>query len=90
MSIQRETTESIEQYDAENVGHPAHANANLRKRVVAVFVIVTTWLMSTVITYYKCTYPGNTDWLGFLGYETIIGAFVVVCIVQVFRKPSKP
>ena len=88
MNRRRETQDPIEHSDAENVEHSAPAS-NLRKRAVAVFVIVTSWLMSSVATYYKCTYPGNTDWRCFAGYETIIGVFVIFCIVQVVRQTKK-
>ncbi len=89
MILKQETPEPIGQREVGNVRRPSSSGAILRKRVVAVFVIVTSWLISSVATYYKCRYPGNIDWRGFAGYETIIGVFVIFSIVQVVRQAPK-
>lgn len=79
----------IEHNDGRNVEPHPSASANLRKRVLAVFLSIIGILIATAGAYIQCTYLGKTDWQGFAGYEAIFGVFVIVCIVAVFKQTKK-
>ena len=86
MSLKRETPEPIEQRDAGNVGPPRSSSTILRKRILAVFVIVLTALMLTAYVYYRSAYQRSAgDWRWFWAGEVIVGVLVVVGIVQALR-----
>jgi hypothetical protein len=87
MSLKRETPEPIAQRDAGNVGDPRLRTAILRKRILALFLIVLCALMLTTYFYRRSAYLRSAgDWHLFWVGEVFIGVWVVVAVVQVLRK----
>ena len=84
------TPEPIEQSDARNVSHSDSRSAILRKRILAVFLLVLCALMLTMRDYYRSAYlRGAGDWRWFWVGEVIVGVWLVVGIVHVLRKKPK-
>jgi uncharacterized membrane protein YeaQ/YmgE (transglycosylase-associated protein family) len=86
MNLKRETQGAIEQSDA---GQPRSPSSILRKRVIGVLLLVLGALVLTGYAYYWSTFTGSTHWLSFWAREVIVGALVVIIIVQALRKRSK-
>ena len=87
MSLKRETPEPIEQRDAGNVGHPRLRSAILRKRILAIFLVVLCALMLTMYVYYRSAYLRSAgDWRWFWVGEVIVAVWLVFGMVQVLRK----
>jgi hypothetical protein len=84
MSFKRETPEPIEQRDEGKVRHP---RAMLRKRILAIFLIVVSGALMSVCVYYQSAYQRSASelswfWVG----EVIVGVLVISGIVRVLRK----
>ena len=86
MSLQRETSGRIEQSDNGTLNDFGSSGASLRKRIMAVFIMIGIGLLLTMYAYHRSTYLGSTDWRLFSIYELVIGGYVVFTIVQILRK----
>ena len=89
MSLKRETPETTEQCDAENVRDPRLQSAILRRRIKGIVGIVLIALVYSTYRYYRSTYLRNAgDWSSFWVGEAFVGAYLVFAVVQVLRKGS--
>jgi FtsH-binding integral membrane protein len=90
MSLKREIPEPIAQREDRNVRHPQSRRAILRKRILAVFLLVLCALILTMCVYYRSAYLRSAgDWSSFWVGEVIVGVWFVCGIVYVFRKIPK-
>ena len=90
MSLERETSEPIEQRNPGNVGHPHSHSATLRKRIMAALALVLMVLMFTIHNFHRSGHLRSAgDWRWFWVGEVVMAVWLVFVVVQALRKGPK-
>ncbi len=92
MIAKQDAPEPIDECDARNTKDPRLHKSALRKRMMAVFVLVLGAVMLTVCCLYQAKLVENGSrgiWSGFWVITAFIGVWLVFRIVQVLRKKPK-